>query len=135
MIRYHGTDKNYVQDICNGKIDPTRGGGELGQGFYVGNLAHQAFAWAWQRYGTNYTVIKFDIDDAQYLKLSVKWINRQRALEKWKELKRLNTTQVFQYNKDVVWSPLLGGNISNFYQIKFENSAKKFINSTTKSVL
>ena len=49
MKRYHGTDDISAQYILEGLIDVTKGGGELGQGFYVANLAHKAATWAYHK--------------------------------------------------------------------------------------
>ena len=37
MIYYHGTDATSALTIASHKIDVTKGKGELGKGFYVGN--------------------------------------------------------------------------------------------------
>lgn len=137
MRRYHGTHNKFIRQICNKQIDPSKGGGELGQGFYVGNLAHQAYSWAWHRYKSDYCVIEFDIDDKQFQLLRIKWLNKSWAMRKWKELKRSQQESTYKFGVDVVWSHLLGGNISNMYQIKFEDTqtAKRFINSAKNGVL
>lgn len=137
MKRYHGTHNRYIKQICNGQIDTSKGGGELGQGFYVGNLAHQAYSWAWHRYKSDYCVIEFDIDDKQFQRLKIKWLNKSWATRKWRELQRSNQEGTYTFGVDVVWSHLLGGNISNMYQIKFEDTstAKQFINNTKNRVL
>ena len=137
MKRYHGTNVKYSEDLCNGQIDPSRGGGELGQGFYVGNLAHQAYSWAWHNYKKNYCVIEFDIDDKQFQHLKIKWLNKSWATRKWRELQRTNQEGTYTFGVDVVWSHLLGGNISNMYQVKFEDTlnAKLFINNAKNKIL
>ena len=137
MKRYHGTNVRYCLDICGGKIDTKLGNGELGQGFYIGNLAHQAYSWAWHNYKKNYCVIEFDIDDAIFQTLDIKWLNKNWATRKWREFKSRNQAGTYKYGVDVVWSHLLGGNISNMYQIKFEDTstAKQFINNTKNRVL
>jgi hypothetical protein len=42
MEQYHGANKHFSNDIATGNIDVNRGGGELGEGFYTGDLAHTA---------------------------------------------------------------------------------------------
>lgn len=135
MKRYHGTHSKFLQLFLNGNIAPTVGGGEFGQGFYVGNLAHQAWAWAWNRHGKDAGVMEFEIDDSAFLALTLKWINRQSGKRLWKKLKQQGATKSFRFGVDAVWGPLLGGNLSNMYQIKFEEQAKSFINKVTKRIL
>ena len=51
MEQYHGTDKKNALDIINGKLSVSKGGGELGQGFYAGDINYEAHNWAWHKYG------------------------------------------------------------------------------------
>lgn len=135
MKRYHGTHRKFLQTFLIGKIDPTVGGGEFGQGFYVGNLAHQAWAWAWNRHGKDAGVMEFEIDDSDFLALTLKWINRRYGKIFWRKLRQDRATKTYRFGVDAVWGPLLGGNLSNMYQIKFEDQAISFINKVTKRIL
>ena len=50
MYLYHGSDEVTVKSLINGKIDVTKGGGEIGRGFYLGDMLHVAKAWAWNKH-------------------------------------------------------------------------------------
>ncbi|PTT49437.1 DUF3990 domain-containing protein [Aeromonas sp. HMWF014] len=53
---YHGTDSNVVQDLKNCKVDVSKGGGEFGKGFYLGDSRRLAKRRAYHKtkgvYGT-----------------------------------------------------------------------------------
>ena len=141
MRRYHGTDSSSADSILLGQIDVSKGGGELGQGFYVGNLAHQAFAWAYHKgkqYHTGYKVIAFDIDLARFNVLNRKYLSRAEAKLIRKSLRSHNQQhRTFRFNGwDAIIAPIVGKYIPYFMQIKFEGkSGQDFINDTRKFVL
>ncbi|MGI3066580.1 DUF3990 domain-containing protein [Vibrio harveyi] len=53
---YHGTDPNIVKDLQNCKVDVSKGGGEFGKGFYLGDSRRLAKRRAYHKtkgvYGT-----------------------------------------------------------------------------------
>lgn len=136
MRRFHGTDDIAAQDILNVGIDVTRGGGELGQGFYVGNLAHQAATWAYhkgRRKCCGYKVIQFDIVDVDFDKLNRKYIDGETARNLRKSLQMIKKQREYTYGTDAVIAPVVGRYIPNFTQIKFEGEkGQTFINLTAK---
>lgn len=138
MKRYHGTNLKSVQKILK-NIDITCGGGELGKGFYVGNLAHQAFAWAYHkglRYKDGYKVICFLIDKVHFNTLNRKYLSRQEARNNRALVRKNHTQKSYIYNVDAVISPIVGKYIPHFTQIKFESTKGQiFINATTKFLL
>lgn len=140
MKRYHGTDEDSAQLIMGGRIDVERGGGELGQGFYVGNLAHQAFAWAYRkgkRFGGRYGVIQFNIDDRAFYLLQRLNLKRSQAAAKRLQMRNEGTQRTYIFGVDAVIAPIVGGRyIPNFTQIKFEGDiGKVFINSCGRVLL
>ena len=140
MKRYHGTDEDSVQLIMGGRIDVERGGGELGQGFYVGNLAHQAFAWAYRkgkRFGRGYGVIQFNIDDRAFYLLQRLNLKRSQAAAKRLQMRNEGIQRTYIFGVDAVIAPIVGRRyIPNFTQIKFEgDNGQDFINETYKRIL
>ena len=140
MKRYHGTDEDSAQLIMGGRIDVERGRGELGQGFYVGNLAHQAFAWAYhkgKRLGRGYGVIQFNIDNTAFYQLQRLYLTRHQAAGKRLQMRDERVQRTYIFNVDAVIAPVVGGRyIPNFTQIKFEgDNGQDFINETYKRIL
>lgn len=140
MKRYHGTDKDSVEQIMRNNINVRQGGGELGQGFYVGNLAHQAFAWAYhkgERFGGRHGVIQFNIDDRAFYLLQRLYLKRSQAAAKRLQMRNEGTQRTYIFGVDAVIAPVVGGRyIPNFTQIKFEGDiGQDFINATYKRKL
>lgn len=140
MKRYHGTDKDSAEQIMRNNINVRQGGGELGQGFYVGNLAHQAFAWAYRkgkRFGRGYGVIQFNIDDRAFYLLQRLYLKRSQAAAKRLQMRNEGTQKTYIFGVDAVIAPIVGGRyIPNFTQIKFEGDiGQDFINATYKRKL
>ena len=138
MTYYHGTDSNAATNMEQQGINLSLGGGELGKGFYIGSSLWRACSWAWQvahKKKMQYAVIKFDLDEDKFLSLRLHCLNRQTTIDNYGERKRCNNTQDYEYsNVDAVWAPIVGRNVHDAYQIKFQNTecAKVFINQTTK---
>lgn len=122
MIAYHGTDRTSANNIVGPppNIDVTRGGGELGRGFYVGENIALAASLSKGKYGVNGVVIKFDIDDASYIQLNTKVLNRRQYIYRlWQSL--LTRSRAFKhlFNVDVICAPF--ATIDFSYQYKFES--------------
>ena len=139
MMRYHGTDAISASAILSNQINVCCGRGELGKGFYVGNLAHQAAAWAYhkgRRKNCGYKVIWFDIAENEFNCLHRKYLSRQQAIDKRIELRKRQQHMIYVFGVDAVISPVVGRYILHFTQIKFEGYiGQKFINDTPKNIL
>lgn len=139
MIYYHGTDATSALTIASHKIDVTKGKGELGKGFYVGNQMHRAFAWAYHKNPKNYNVVRFVIDAEALLQLDIIFVDREYAEKEWAKMKSEDyekTEENYEYHHDAVWAPVIGGNIDNMNQIKFESQkGESFINNAPAEIL
>lgn len=137
MRRYHGTDDISAQQILDDNINVARGGGELGQGFYVGNLAHQAATWAYhkgRRLNTGYKVISFEIIETDFYSLHRKYLSKQEATLARQRLRKKKEQRIYKFGADAIIAPVVGKYIPNFTQIKFEGqSGENFINATRKA--
>lgn len=130
MEQYHGTNINRANSISLNQIDVTTGGGELGQGFYSGDLSHEAFNWAWYKYKKNKAVVKLILDDDEFLNLNPMCLNAHQTHIHRNHIRSINQTRVFQFSVNVVWAPVVGKNISNFSQFKYESQiAEAYLNS------
>lgn len=132
MLTYHGTSKQNAKDIIDNGVNISLGGGELGKGFYVGDLLHRAAAWAWNKYNSDLSVLIFDVDDSEFLKLDLLVLDFNEAYELRKRLKRKGLTRKYSKGVDAIWAPIVGQKIPYFNQIKFEKSGKCFIDSVPK---
>ncbi len=131
MNLFHGTNKLYAKKIKKGKIDVNLGGGELGKGFYIGDLPHQAFNWAWHRYKKNKAVVKLEINDDDIILQKPLCLNYMETNLYRRKIKIRNQTKTFLFNENLVWAPIVGKNIPNFNQIKIESdSAENLVNSS-----
>lgn len=135
---YHGSDVDSINDIYNNGADVTKGGGELGQGFYVGSSMWRASSWAWhqaKKRNKNYGVIEYDINEKGILNLDLLCKNRRSTLQYYRNLKKKKNFKV-KLNHDVVWAPIVGMNIKDVYQMKFESEkGQDFINNQNKTIL
>ncbi|MBC7900082.1 MAG: hypothetical protein H7070_08510 [Saprospiraceae bacterium] len=130
MNAYHGTDKNSSIIIVGppASVDVTRGGGELGRGFYVGDSLALAASFAVGKFGSNSAVVKFEIDESAFLKLKTLIIKRRGLVwRKWRFFKRKSVTSKYLFGVDVVCSPF--ATIDMACQFKFESlSAQNVLN-------
>jgi hypothetical protein len=138
MITYHGTDRNSANNIVGppSNIDVTRGGGELGRGFYLGENIALAASLSKGKFGNNGVVIKFDIDDSAYVQLNTRVLNRgQYVFRLWQSLLRRRIAFGYLFNVDVVCAPF--ATIDFSYQYKFESTAAQgtLNNNSTKQIL
>ena len=122
MIAYHGTDRTSANNIVGPppNIDVTRGGGELGRGFYLGENIALAASLSKGKFGVDGVVIKFDINDSKYVRLNTKLLNRRQYVYRlWQSL--IKRSRAFQYlfDVDVVCAPF--ATIDFSYQYKFES--------------
>lgn len=139
MIAYHGTDRQSAQKIVGppAAIDVTQGGGELGRGFYLGENIALAASLSRGKYGVaNGVVIKFDIDDSQYVRLNTKIISRiHYVYNLWRDLISRGYRNTHLFDVDVVCAPF--ATIEFSYQYKFEStSAQNVLNkNSTQQIL
>ncbi len=135
MIVFHGTDQNSANAILTTGIDVTLGGGELGQGFYVGENVALVAARAKGKTPNNFAVIEFDVNNSDFITLNMKIIRRQDFLVKqWASLIRRNLTHTRTYGYDVICAPYATFEFSNQY--KFETQAgENVINNANKKTL
>lgn len=131
MVYYHGTDAESLNAILKNGVDITRGSGELGQGFYVGSSLWRAFSWAWIKTNGNgirkkYGVIQCTFKDEDFLSLKVLCKNRYSTLGTYRYLKKNHWECTWVFGCDAIWSPIVGKNVQNAYQIKFEGEKGKF---------
>lgn len=131
---YHGTSKKDAQQIIL-KIDTSKGGGELGKGFYVGDLLHRACAWAWHKHKEDFNVVSFDINDNEFLEQDIVVLDAKEAsnLRSW--LRKKNKQRTWEKGVAAIWAPVVGNRIPNFNQIKFEENGEVFINSQYPKVI
>lgn len=121
ISKYHGTSAEIANELKHGKIDHTLGGGELGQGFYLGDLLWVAKAWAHNRHGVNSAVFKVDIPDPEFNSLSIDLLSRTEALALRKEIKAMNATRTYTSGADVIWSPIVGTTRVDADQYKYQS--------------
>jgi hypothetical protein len=128
MTLFHGTDdtsRNLIT-IPVPNVDVTKGGGEFGCGFYLGDNMTLSIAWAKGKYKMP-AVLQFDVNNKDYATLSFKQLNNRAAKNTWKQLRLLGTTHAHTFGVDVVFGPL----ITNTYaaQYKFESvRAQRILN-------
>ncbi|WP_218330647.1 DUF3990 domain-containing protein [Hydrotalea lipotrueae] len=139
MIAYHGTDRTSANSIVGppSNIDVTRGGGELGRGFYLGENISLAKAIAVGKFGqANAAVIKFDTDDVAFNQLNVRNVHRRQVVYRlWQSLIRRGFAYTHLFNVDVICAPF--ATIDFSYQYKFETGAAQNVlnNNSTKQIL
>jgi len=132
MELYHGTNVQNANEIENGNITVDLGGGELGKGFYIGDLPHEAFNWAWHQYKTDKSVVKLIIEDDDIINQDPLCLNYEETCKKRNSLRLDKTTRTFVFDRNIVWAPVVGKNIPNFSQLKIESkSAETFVNGNS----
>ena len=132
MIVFHGTSAAAAAQIVGPPptVDVTRGRGELGRGFYVGDSVALAISWAKGRYGPSLgKTIEIDVDNSAFATLSVMQIGKRRYVWwQWKYLAFKSRTGTYLSGYDVVCAPFATLDMS--LQIKFESAAaEKVLNS------
>lgn len=129
---YHGGSLSSIQRIADSQISTELGGGELGQGFYVGNYGHVASAWA-RHVAKNEkpSVVALNVDgflDASLTKRELSWL---RAKEVMLEVAKTGARRTHRLAVDVVAAPIVGRNfIDTPSQLKWEGKRSEvFLNS------
>ena len=130
MDCYHGTNKPTAQSLVDGEIDVTKGGGELGIGFYAGEYLWVAKSWAANRFKHDAAVVKLEVPDSDYFGLEPLLLSRTDALKQRNAIKSASTTRTHKFNVNVVWSPIVGSTRVDADQHKFESlTAQNLLNS------
>jgi hypothetical protein len=135
MLSYHGTLELDGNTIISGAISVKAGGGELGEGFYLGDMAHEAFAWAKKkgaRYNKPYSVVKFEMSEIDFFCFNILVFERDIAHYWKRRIKYRGATQSYNFGADIVWSPIVGGNIEGAEQYKWESIvAETYLNGSS----
>lgn len=130
---YHGGALSSIQEIAANKIDTRLGGGELGQGFYIGNYGHEASAWARHvAEGRKPSVVELEVSNFEGAGLTKQELSWLRAKEHAISIAKTDTRRTHVFNVDVVAAPIVGKNFRDTPdQLKWEgkNSAV-FLNSS-----
>ena len=135
MDSFHGTSAATAKELASGKVDSTRGGGELGRGFYTGEHLHEAKAWAVHRSGDRQkNVVRFVVPDHDIEALDLLILDHQSAGLRRYQVKRTGTTRTHQFGKDMVWAPIVGSERASGDQYKWESAqAEDLLNSSAVS--
>jgi len=131
IICYHGCSQNVIETLVSGKIDVSVGGGELGQGFYSSFNLWVAKQWTWYKYHSK-TVLQIEILDEHFFTLDVRFLAIDEAIKYRKSIKYLGETRSYLFNKDMIWSAIVGDEMvgKQEEQIKWESKkAEQLLNS------
>lgn len=133
MNLYHGTKIPDATSIVAGAIDITKGGGELGMGFYTGEYLWVAKTWARNMHKGNAAVVELNVPDDDYFKLDPLLLSRVEALAERKKIKTNSATRTHTFGSNVVWSPIVGTTRIDADQHKFESLVSELLlnNSAT----
>lgn len=128
---FHGTSEEYAESIKSGKIQVSAGGGELGQGFYLGHEIHVAKAWAMQKFGCE-SVVEFRMAESDFWGFQIKALDKVEAIEQRRTIKKLGLQRSYTFQQDVVWAPIVGGAEVYCDQDKWESSrGEDYLNGNT----
>ncbi len=134
MVVFHGTDMTSANLIAGPpqNADVTKGGGELGRGFYTGENIALAASWAKGKFSRDGAVIKIDIDDSAFFRLNTRTLNRrQYVFQLFMSFMKRNIANRHLFNVDVVCAPF--ATIDFSCQYKFESAkAQKTLNHNSK---
>ncbi|HBM22905.1 MAG TPA: hypothetical protein DD411_04975 [Alcanivorax sp.] len=118
---YHGTAELDADNLVKGNVDATLGGGELGQGFYLGTELHVAKAWAMQKHNGEF-VVEFSFDDDEFWSFDIESLTEIQAIEHRSIIRERGLTRTYKFSKDIVWGPIVGGPKVYADQHKWESS-------------
>jgi len=130
---YHGGALTSIQQIAASKIDTKLGGGELGQGFYVGNYGHEASAWAWYvAKGKKPTVVELKVNNSGTASLKKHELSWLGAKEHAISIAKADRRRTYVFNVDVVAAPIVGKHFRDTpTQLKWEGAkSAAFLNSS-----
>lgn len=130
MKVYHGTNQSSRNSIIGPptNVDANKGGGEMGQGFYVGENMSMAISWAKGRWKKP-SVLEFDVSNKLYAQLNFKQLGHNQILNDWQQFKRKGIHRTYKYGYDIVFGPLATNPFA--VQYKFETiSAESLLNNS-----
>lgn len=131
IVTYHGTTDLSADELVGGGVDILVGGGELGQGFYLGTFLHVAKAWSKQKHKSE-AVVEFIMKDEDFWGFDIQTLNMLEAIEYRSIIRSLGHTRTFKFSKDLVWSPIVGGPRIYADQHKWESTkGQDFLNGST----
>ena len=137
MKYYHGSHKRYEKELIGSnplKIDVSKGGGELGQGFYTTDRPWVAISWVKAKYGNNGIVCEYNFEniEGQFYSLKCHLIRTVReVLGIYIGLRRKKLERLYKFNVDIVDSPFVS--IDSVRQNKFESKNAEFVLNQAKS--
>lgn len=127
---FHGTSDDVAEKLLNGHIDVAKGGGELGQGFYLGDKLHIAKAWAKNRHGSE-AVIEVNMGEDDFYSFDIECLNQQETVEARENIKKLSQSRSYHFGCDMVWAPIVGGSDIYADQHKWESkNGENFLNGS-----
>lgn len=130
---YHGSSQADCAAIAAGGVNVSRGGGELGRGFYLGNYYHLAVQWAHHKFGRQAAVVSFTLSSFPNNGLSRKQLNRMSAVQARAQIRRAGEERTHLFGADTVHAHVVGGHVDRTAeQLKAESTnAENFLNGTT----
>ncbi len=137
-ISFHGTSISNANKIVGSpnKVDVSLGRGELGQGFYTGTSIALAAIWAQSRHRSNSAVIKFELSESDFVKLSGHVIKKRKCLKKiWNDLIKQKKTLTHKFGFDYIISPFATVEETGS-QLKFESKkAENVLNNSRADII
>lgn len=121
MLMYHGSKDVIIDNLVSGNIDTSKGGGEIGQGFYLGDMLHIAKAWAWQRHNKSKAVLEVEVDDMDLIALKQLSLDYNDAVRKRLYIRRINQQRTYLFRRNIVCAPIVGGRNVRGNQYKWES--------------
>ena len=120
MKLYHGSASKYAAVLTSKQIDVTKGGGEFGQGFYVGNNLHLVSALAWQKFQENMSIVEYEINASSLPTLRILILSKTQAKAiRYKLAKKRRKRQLYFKDNDLVIGPVVGRPFSDYSQFVF----------------
>lgn len=129
---YHGGALSSIQQIAANKIDTKLGGGELGQGFYIGNYGHEASAWARHvAKDQKPSVVELKVSSFGASGLTKRELSWLLAKECSIKIAKADRRRTHVFGVDVVAAPIVGKNFKDTpTQLKWEGAkSASFLNS------
>ncbi len=134
MESYHGTSAVNAASLSQGNVDVTRGGGELGRGFYTGEHIHEAKQWAFHTTGDMQSnVVGFNTDDPDVEDLDIELLDYRAALLARHFIREKSITRTHLFERDLVWAPIVGSAKVSGDQFKWESTASEQLLNGTRT--
>ena len=127
MLMYHGSKEWIIDKLISGNINTSKGGGEIGQGFYLGDMLHIAKAWAWQRHNKSKAVLEVEVDDKDLIGLKPLSLDYDDAVRKRLYIRRIKQQRTYLFKRNIVCAPIVGGRNVRGDQYKWESGYSEYI--------